>query len=138
MGYSHYWTVKEEINQKLWDSFTKDTRKVLKMIKKTIPLRFEYGSEKAPLVNKNIVRFNGALEDGAETFIIRRLPHNDFCKTNEKPYDLAVCVCLLLAKYHFQGNILIKSDGNDEWNDAIEFVKNNFGYTLPTIFPSKL
>ena len=42
-----------------------------------------------------------------------------FCKTNRKPYDLAVCAVLLAFKKRFVTTVKISSDGSsEEWKDA--------------------
>lgn len=77
------------------------------------------------------VRFNGRAEDDdeCETFSIRPEHQTDIrdadgrlfdcCKTREKPYDLAVRVCMLLAKHHWP-EIVLNSDAEDAqpWEQA--------------------
>jgi hypothetical protein len=47
-------------------------------------------------------------------------PVSDFCKTAFKPYDLAVQVCLVIARHHLGGSIKVASDGDLEcWRDAM-------------------
>jgi hypothetical protein len=47
-------------------------------------------------------------------------PLSDFCKTNGKPYDLAVTLVLLIIKRHAPHHIHITSDGRweREWLNA--------------------
>lgn len=41
-------------------------------------------------------------------------------KTAYKPYDLAVTVCLIIAKHHLKNQIMVSSDGKIEhWQDAM-------------------
>jgi hypothetical protein len=50
-----------------------------------------------------------------------------FCKTARKPYDLAVTLILLCAKYHLKGGIKITTDGgNDEWAHSFELFEDLF------------
>lgn len=37
----------------------------------------------------------------------------DFCKTARKPYDAAVCACLVAFRHHFGGAFAVSSDGDD-------------------------
>ena len=42
-----------------------------------------------------------------------------FCKTAQKPYDIAVCSALIIAKRYFGESIMISSDGdNEEWKES--------------------
>lgn len=53
----------------------------------------------------------------------------DFCKTAFKPYDLAVCVFLVIAKHYLDENMSVESDGTREnWADAIEICQTVLGY----------
>lgn len=58
-----------------------------------------------------------------ESFILDRIDREDFnfCKTAYKPYDLAVCCVLIIAKHHLGKAISVSSDGGPEqWRDAVE------------------
>lgn len=53
----------------------------------------------------------------------------DCTKTAYKPYDLAVNVCLIIAKHHLKSQIIIHSDGElEQWKDAIELCEHFLGY----------
>ena len=74
------------------------------------------------------IRFNGVGELSHETFMVDRIYRDfEFCKTNRKPYDLAVCSVLILVSLYADGGE-ISSDGlgdtytDSEWKDAWEFV----------------
>lgn len=71
-----------------------------------------------------VIRFNGVGELSHETFLIERFSREfEFCKTNRKPYDLAVCGVLILISLYADGGE-ISSDGlgetytDSEWKDA--------------------
>ena len=50
-------------------------------------------------------------------------------KTAYKPYDLAVNVCLIIAKDHCQDKIQIHSDGTIEnWQEAMQLCQHFLGY----------
>ena len=84
-----------------------------------------------------LIIFNGDLSNKEQD-----LAHEDFyiekngsefafCKTNHKPYDLAVCLSILVLKYHcIRNNIdcVIGSDGLEEWNDIIKTFYDIFNY----------
>jgi len=55
----------------------------------------------------------------------------DFCKTNFKPYDLAVQVFLVIAKHHLGSRIIVASDGTiQQWLDAVQICQNAFSYGM--------
>lgn len=57
--------------------------------------------------------------------------HFEFCKTAYKPYDLAVNVCLIIAKHHLGDQIIIKSDGEIlNWRDGQEICQQFLGYGM--------
>ena len=94
-----------------------------------------------PVFNENEVYFNGAGEDGCETFYIDREGKfmefcfgKAFCKTCRNPYDILVCLTLLAFKFAFGDDFTYTSDGNtredsekngrpieSEWKDAYEY-----------------
>lgn len=44
-----------------------------------------------------------------------------FCKTAYKPYDVAVCACLILAKAYLKEQIIVSSDGEPAtWGDVAQ------------------
>jgi len=57
-----------------------------------------------------------------ETFNIQRKVETrefEFCKTARKPYDLMVCICLILLKWYFKDKVSISSDGDmKDWQPA--------------------
>ena len=55
----------------------------------------------------------------------------DFCKTAYKPYDLAVVICLIIAKHHMKEGIIVSSDGTlDNWKDGMLICQKILGYGL--------
>lgn len=50
-------------------------------------------------------------------------------KTAYKPYDLAVNVCLIIAKHYLKDDIVIRSDGEDSnWIEGVQLVQHFLGY----------
>lgn len=55
----------------------------------------------------------------------------EFCKTAYKPYDLAVIICLIIAKRYLKDDIFISSDGTiDQWRDGMLICQKILGYGL--------
>ena len=55
----------------------------------------------------------------------------EFCKTAYKPYDLAVIICLIIAKHYLAEEILISSDGTlDNFRDGMLICQKILGYGL--------
>lgn len=53
------------------------------------------------------------------------------CKTAYKPYDLAVIICLIIAKHHLGKAIQISSDGTQvQWQDGMVICQKILGYGL--------
>ena len=52
-------------------------------------------------------------------------------KTAYKPYDLAVTVCLVIAKHHLKEGIIVRSDGTmNNWHEAMQLCQHFLGYGL--------
>lgn len=55
--------------------------------------------------------------------------HFSFTKTAYKPYDLAVNVCLIIAKHHFKNDILVSSDGEkNNWIEGMQLCQHFLNY----------
>jgi hypothetical protein len=114
MGYTHYWNTQK--NTILADETLIELRGALdKVLKKhNRVIQFESGVEQSPELyivwGKGIsIRFNGKGDYGHETFSFQFRSDWNFCKTARKPYDQAVCECLLIIDYYL--NINVSSDG---------------------------
>lgn len=158
MGYTHYWRRSQDFTQHQWEKICIDTLDVIvkHCDKKGVVLAFEYDSPATqqpsiwggpkflptpPEVSPEIIRFNGWKDEGHETFMVtREKPDNgpswdkddrsfDFCKTARKPYDIAVCLVLLVMKRHAPKSISVSSDGewDEEWTEARKVFKELFG-----------
>jgi hypothetical protein len=118
MGYTHYWQQSKDFTPDQWSVICKDTRKIITHCgKQGIALQVEYDDTRPPAVKKSEIQFNGAGDDGHETFYVPFSPSDadkefSFCKTAQKPYDLAVCLCLLRIAHHCPA-FSFSSDG--EW-----------------------
>ena len=127
MGYTHYWHQSADFTDDQWSAICKDTRKILTYCrKKGIAIQYEYNDTRVrSCVTKSEIHFNGSGPDGHETFYVPFCPSEDlkefnFCKTDLKSYDLAVCLCLLRMIHHCSA-FSISSDGEwEDWYDARE------------------
>lgn len=147
MGYTHYWyqPVGKPIPPSIWARIVKDVRKVLKVCK--TPLLAEYDEPGTkPQITKDVIRFNGVDQDGHETFFFERSPEQathragepevfNFCKTARKPYDAAVCACLIVINEHAGDLVRVSSDGDaPEWLPGLELACNATGAELSIPF----
>ena len=139
MGYTHYWNTKPELDKTQWAAFIDDVCKIYDVAKAhKIELQYEFDEPKPPIVDLNVVRFNGVGKDGHETFLLDRKgrPSSSrptecfgFCKTAQKPYDTAVTAVLIVAKHHFKDDIAVTSDGQDEdWEEGRQLCAKILGY----------
>lgn len=86
------------------------------------------------MITNQQISFNGVGKDGHETFRIDSMfygrDHDPeermkfaFCKTAQKPYDVAVTSVLLIFKFHFGNDFKVSSDGDmNDWAPAIKAV----------------
>lgn len=142
MGYSHSYGVNNI--DKIPEECLSKIGEVIRDNRWKEYLRFEAGSEKPPIVNEKIIRFNGIESKGYETFIFNIGEGIEFCKTNEYEYDLPVCIVLLLLKKYIE-KFELESDGfwidknqakkyketgipelDGNWNKALDYVKEKF------------
>ena len=142
MGYTHYFS-HDATTQNKWANILHDCE----LLAENMPAKIAiaggngYGD---PVFNRDEIVFNGAGENGHETFAISRggpvlQPYMDessmpfaFCKTARKPYDLLVCACLLVYKYHSAATMELSSDGDSEdWTEAENFVQEVLGHEIP-------
>lgn len=127
MGYTHYYELS------CGAALDKQTvTEIKRLCEKTgIPLGsgFYDDSSRPPLFSSDCIAFNGVDEDAHEDFCVDfSRPFSDFCKTARKPYDLAVCITLLVLAMKVP-NFRFTSDGfdnkwrDDQWNTAIDFLE---------------
>jgi hypothetical protein len=129
MGYTHYFNHEKTTTEK-WDVITND---IIKLIKNTdVPLANSEGKlNTKPEITNRYVSLNGVEENSHEQFVLKIQGSNGFCfcKTANKPYDLIVCACLIIYKYHSADTINITSDGDiKDWSKSIDLIKTLFDY----------
>jgi hypothetical protein len=147
MGYTHYAYRPKKLPAHRFRCAVNDCKLVCDYLVRTkgLVLWHEYhepGSK--PEFTKDVVYFNGAGEDGHETFMVEReyAPEHwqepkrglyfTFCKTARKPYDTAVCACLIVFNHYFGEKFQVASDASDEqeegWPIARAACQELFGY----------
>lgn len=148
MGYTHYWRQDRDFTKSEWAGLVGGVAKILEVCRNNrIDLVREYDSCDPPVINGETIHFNGRKEEGHETFVIERTrpelqpwmggEHFDFCKTAQKPYDVAVCMVLLAINQFCPGVMRISSDGNwsDDWDHAAVTFRNIFGLKVKPSCP---
>jgi len=128
MGYTHYF---HGGDQRGFEAALPTIRKILKKYGNIICFECDKTNKK-PVVNKKMIRFNGIGEEGHETFVFETGKEFEFCKTARKPYDLPVCEVLLVLKAYMT-DLDLSSDGfsgylsekkiDGCWAEAVENVK---------------
>ena len=140
MGYTHSWHKEKELPQDKWDKFIEEAKIVLSDAR---VLWEEYDKpDTKPVLNGDMVWFNGIEEDGHETFYFSRVVSDEefvqkgddgkyfsFCKTAYKPYDKYVVRMLVLAEKHFGNAIRINSDG--DWTSIAKATLYDIENELP-------
>lgn len=150
MGYAHSWKRPFEIEPWRFRAIVSDFGELLPTLERRgIVLAGGLG-EGPPRLDEYEICFNGPAQplDGRretahETFsfprrVVRRVEHGgvsghtwDSCKTNGKPYDLAVMVALVVANEHLGSEIDIESSGSHEnWSRARRLCKSVLGYPI--------
>jgi hypothetical protein len=104
MGYTHYFTQTRDFTADEWADVQADIGQILKFAEheQGIALR-SWDGEGRPLLDADVLNFNGAGEDSHENFMACRerdpadyfgVVGSGFCKTARKPYDAVVVACL--------------------------------------------
>lgn len=135
---------------KAFKEIKSDLEHVLPCLQKDKGFKLRGGNgEGEPLITDTTINFNGDASSGNsfETFHVNIFEHttfyrfNDldekgemfgFCKTARRPYDIAVCVSLMVIKHHLGSGFRISSDGGfEEWSEAIEYYEYYFKRKAP-------
>lgn len=154
MGYTHYYPQNRDFTMAEWKAVKDGARKAIRFCQRQgigLARDWEGGS---PSVSQTGITLNGALEDDdpfhspqrrrplrygqCETFYLPRRKELrigrcgqtfQFCKTGHLPYDLAVCLILLVASSAAPGALEVGSDGDWEtdWADARAAYREIFG-----------
>lgn len=115
MGYTHYFKFTKFITKEQMEEVAKNVKDVFgtfPMVTKR--LKGPYGEGKPIITGKYGISFNGDAErnEAYETFAVNAEDLGfHFCKTARRPYDLAVCLCLIILKDNFGDSFKFCSDG---------------------------
>jgi hypothetical protein len=131
MGYTHYFETEGQIMINV---------PVIKAIVEKFKNIIDHDetSDQNFFISDNKILLNGIDDNAHETFIIDgNVKKDSFCKTNNKPYDIVVCMILLVLKKENGRLFKLTSDGfcktgiDQEWFesakvlDEMVFIKNH-------------
>lgn len=135
MGYTHYYRIRDKnIPKKTFTKIADDIEKVVAYIRDNKiecctaditwdgPIQLDFERGKLHDDGREFIDLNGVDEYSHENLVLYEGKHSwSFCKTNRKPYDTAICMALLVTKWHLKGACKLSSDGNNiEWQGAYE------------------
>jgi hypothetical protein len=137
VGYTHDWELPDDYSLAETAKTAKLFKRALPTIKKILKeytsiIQLDSGCPKPPKVTREQIMFNGKGDDGHETFLFKPSGGWEFCKTARKPYDMVVCMVLLVLKAYmprlklgsdgFCGSLADQSNGvvfDENWNKAM-------------------
>ncbi|MXY46107.1 MAG: hypothetical protein F4Y44_03795 [Chloroflexi bacterium] len=131
MGYTHYYEIIDENADLKVVEIGRDIAEVIRRCE--IPIGDGNGTpDSAPQITKKAAIFNGLKPNDYERFcyppdfeLNKRCGLRagfEFSKTARRPYDIVVCVALLVLKHHLGEGVRISSDGRLNelgWRKAI-------------------
>lgn len=129
MGYTHYFEYSEDLPAEKFAAFSHDVKRLFEAT--DILITGGWGEPgTSPEVTDFRVVFNGLEPDSHETFALTRFGSGfNFCKTQQKPYDVMVVAVLTAAHHHFGSTISISSDGEaSDWSEGIAMCEKVLGY----------
>ena len=116
MGYTHYFKFTKFITKEQMAEVAENVKDVFgtfPMVTKR--LKGPYGKGEPIITDKyRPISFNGDAEknEDYESFVVKAEDLGfHFCKTARRPYDLAVCLCLIILKDNFGDLFKFCSDG---------------------------
>jgi len=144
MGYTNYWYVKDmQAVEQALPLVAGDLKQLLPQL----PPLAGWDGKGEPTLEAQEITFNGVEPEDYETFKITPDPKDyletkeglfSCCKTERRPYDLAVQVALVLLKWHSEAiapdAVELASDGNlVEWGKACRMVEG-LGYPIDPLW----
>ena len=135
------------MNQDSFNDFVADFKTVLPQFVNVLTQTVDPEYDQSLKMDNQLVIFNGIGDNAHETFYFERVIQKaefeqfrddttkthlfNFTKTARKPYDIAVCSALIIAKKHFGEDIFVSSDGNnEEWTESKELCQRILGYGI--------
>ena len=139
MGYTHYYRQSKNFTDTEWGNLQAKVKTIFDYAKTNkIEIDDQDGGEPICDDKTDLILFNGVGENSHETFVINKEMRRDFdfCKTQEKPYDLIVMLVLLAIKEVAPAVMKISSDGDwdHEWKSGQEAYKTLFGTEFEELF----
>ena len=132
--------MKPELDGAKFKAFASDCKDIIKAAEAGgVKLVSGDGETGKPKITDNEVVFNGYEDEAHETFYVERSGGTSyssddsgrvfhFCKTACKPYDAAVCACLISLKHHFGEDVKISSDGDEgDWEEGKQLYRDVTG-----------
>ena len=104
IGYTHYFQKTEELPQDVWEEdFIPQASQIMK--DSGVELGDNFGKvDSKPVINSEVLSFNGIAPDDYETFSLNRMKEDfNCCKTQHRPYDKVIVAILMLAEQCFGG-----------------------------------
>ncbi|HTE40304.1 MAG TPA: hypothetical protein VK629_05725 [Steroidobacteraceae bacterium] len=130
MGYTHYWAQKKDLTKEEWAELCEGASAMFTgLMLGDIKLAHESDeTDKPPTVSGTTICFNGVGQEGHETFLITRKRDKEdrytYCKTDEKPYDVAVAAILAYLDSVHPDKWGTSSDGRtDEWEAGVKLAR---------------
>ncbi len=129
MGYTHYWSIKAPCTEAQRVEIAAAVARVIYAGQKADRFKLDGVDGGPPLCDQTEIFFNGIGALSHETFVFDFEPVEfDFCKTAAKPYDVAVCAALVIAKVVLGAGISVRSDGDDsDWQNGVELAQQALG-----------
>ena len=124
MGYTHYFTQKRFLTDAEWEAFTAATLAIIGVYGDRLSRDGE-DTELGPLIDSEMVMFNGMPGDECEPFdVVREKTGFQFVKTRELPYDVPVTACLAALSAIAPDAFAIGTDGNSaDWTPGLALAR---------------
>ena len=134
MGLTHYWERPVQLSPAAFNRAVVDCRRLLPLL--SIPLAGGDGTG-TPVLDSEVLMFNGVGDASYETCAICRVEEDpgegrrvfSFCKTEHRPYDLAVRAVLIVFQHHLRSQFKVSSDDHaSAWEAARQLCQQHLGY----------
>lgn len=131
MGYTHYWQVKLKTKTDI-KNYKTALSKIAKLVyaynqsqpKGSVQRLSGYSGHAKPKAYDGIF-FNGSGEHAHEDFSLPadKTEFSDFCKTNQKPYDIVVVASLCILNHYVKDSVASDGDSSD-WIAGLALAKS--------------
>lgn len=154
MGYSHYYYQRGEVPTVTWSVIQHQISTLIAGYNQEAGYRRvveEFNlPNNPPVINADVIRFNGADDNGYETFVLSRVPYRsqwdedkegvfNAIKTACRPYDVVVMACILLMRHLSPYYFRFSSDGDQkDWEPARALLAEHVGIVFADSYWNKL